>query len=79
MQHDFDIEPRRPAGWQSLAAAVSEQAVSDLGNRHRLIRLRAGMFIDSPDFADWLDLGGVRIPACEIRAALRGRLGANHE
>jgi len=71
MQNEPDIETRRPPGWASLAAAVAERAIEDLSCPHRAIRGDAREWIESPDFAIYLEEGGVNIPAAEVRRALR--------
>ncbi len=70
---DHDIQPRRAPGWDSLAAAVCELAVRDLGDRHRVIRDLAQVFVESAAFGFWLDCSNVNNSADECRRALRDR------
>jgi len=78
MSEQPDIETRRAPGWASLAAAVAERAVLDLSCSHQAIRASARTWIEGPDFAIYLEEGGVNIPAAEVLAALRrsGRMPA---
>ncbi|MEI8138942.1 MAG: hypothetical protein WCI03_03640 [bacterium] len=61
------------SNWQTLAAAVAEQAVVDLMDHHRTIRTDAAAFINASDFKDYLTMAGVCHTAAACRLSLRRR------
>jgi len=67
----IDIGWRRPSGYAALAAAACEQAIADLACPHRAIRADAREWLNSPAFAEFLELAGVAVPVAEVRRALR--------